>query len=203
MNYRILARITALVGALMVFAALATSAQAAPAAPPAGNIAAVSAVVAKVHGAANPQAAFDALSPSEQALYADSLTHLTATTIASGGGSLPATGAAARGGCWYHYQFDSWSDLWIHDGDTWMQLNWCSNGSSITSYHISNTGGRGANGVTYKGVQGHGYLNAGWEVRAYVEFHFNFFGRLDAYPCMQIRGGRTGLFSQSRTCNLN
>ena len=203
MNYRILTRITALVGALMVFAALATSAQAATVAPAAAKLAAEKAVVAKVATAANPQAAFQSLSPSEQALYADSLTHLTVTTIASGGGALPASpGVANRGGCWYHYQFDSYSDLTFHTGDTWMQLNWCSNGPSITSYHTSNIGGRGASGNRYLGVVGQNHLNAGWEIRAYVEFHFTFYG-MDAYPCMQIRGGHTGLYSQSRTCNLN
>src|ERR1700730_6053202 len=96
MNYRILSRITALVGALMVFAALATSAHAATVPPAAAKLAAEKAVVAKVATAANPQAAFQSLSPSEQALFADSLTHLTVTTIASGGRALPAPAGAAN-----------------------------------------------------------------------------------------------------------
>jgi hypothetical protein len=167
-----------------------------------GKLAAEKMVVKRVASARDHEAAFRSLTAAQKALFLESLKHLTATVISSRGGPVAGTRALATGtGCWWHYQFDSWSDLGEHEGDTWMQLNWCAQNSKITSYYISNTGGRGAL-FNYDGKVSHGYLNVGWEVRAYQEFKFNFFMQ-NFYPCMQIRGGATGLYSTRRSCNLS
>ena len=75
--------------------------------------------------------------------------------------------------------------------------------SRITSWSVPLYGGRGASGNSYDGVAGRGALNVGWEVRQYVEFTFNY-AWVHAYPCEQIRGGATGLYSvRTNSCNLS
>jgi hypothetical protein len=55
---------------------------------------------------------------------------------------------------------------------TWMTLNWCSNGSSISSYSLGATGGTASfPGLSYDGIEGKGSLNVGWEIRYYAEFN--------------------------------
>ena len=178
------------------------------------NIAAERAVLAKVLDAPDGDAAYAALPATEKALLARAVTHQQATTLVSRGGKLSperaaalggaaASAAAAAGGCWWHYQYDSWSDLGYTEGFTWMQLNWCSNGSSITSWSRSKTGGQGQDFFVWKGIVGSWPQNVGWEIRDAVEFGFTLPGGVSFQPCMQIRGGRTGLYSTQRTCNLN
>jgi hypothetical protein len=199
-TYRILCSAAILVAVLAAATALAAPAAAAGDVQLPGTVTAEQPVVAKVAGAQDSRAAFQALSTPDSTLFVESFQNIKATTISSGGGELPSPAAGIR--CWYHYQYDSWSDLTFHEGDTWMQLDWCSNGRTITSFRTSHFGGRGDSGVTYVGVKARGYSNVGWEARSFVEFHFNFFRRADAYPCMQIRGGHTGLYSTQRSCNL-
>ncbi|HKT04333.1 MAG TPA: hypothetical protein VJT31_32815 [Rugosimonospora sp.] len=175
------------------------------------NIAAERAVLSKVIGAADRDATYAALSTADKALLAQAMTHQQATTLVSQTGTLsPARAAAAAGpavaaagGCWWHYQYDSWSDLGFTEGYTWMQLNWCSNGTSITSWSRSNTGGQGQDTFVWKGVVGSWSLNVGWEIRDAVEYRFVLPGNITFQPCMQIRGGRAGLYSTQKTCNLN
>jgi hypothetical protein len=188
-----------LVSSLLLVLIATASAQAATG-PPGSKLAAEKLVLQKVADAPNRSAAFRSLSASERALLRQALTHTTAVTVISQGG--PTTSSASGDPCWYRYWYLKWYDLGINTGDSWMQLNWCSNGSSITSYSTTNYGGIGRNGNSYDGVASRGSLNVGWEVRSYVEFHFNFF-MVNAYPCMQIRGGATGLYSTRKNCNLS
>ncbi len=84
-----------------------------------------------------------------------------------------------------------------------MQLNWCGDGSSVTSYWVSNIGGNGSGGFSYNGYSGPYMLDVGWEVRAAVQYNFSI-GPVPANPCMQIRGGASGLYSVPYdTCNLS
>jgi hypothetical protein len=185
-------------------------------------------VVNKIADASTPSAVGSALSAAERQLLQESLHNQTVKTVyrtgrlranspevqAMGPAAVKAAsmvtpaGEAANtvtpnsSGCWYHYQYDSWSDVHVNDGDTWMQLNWCASGGTITSHSVSNYGGKGYYGNEYEGVVSKPSSDVGWEIRQAVEFHFNWFGA-NAQPCMQIRGGATGLYSTSKTCNLS
>lgn len=160
-------------------------------------------VVGAVLTAGDPTAAYNALSPTDQALFQASLNNLDATTVVDEGG---VDTAAAASGCWYWYWYLTWSDLGYTEGSTWMQLNWCGSGGHITSHSLGTHGGLSQSlGFSYDGVVGTGGLNAGWEYRQYVEFKFIAnIGPLHQTlnPCMQIRGGATGLKSLWKSCNL-
>lgn len=169
------------------------------------------AIALSVYGSADPQEAIAALSPTEveaMAARIDSWTAVesasltwktkpTAAETAAMGGAV----AQAAGGCWSQYKYYKWYDLWINTGDTWMTAHWCSNGSSITSYSLSNRGGQGYKGIAYQGLGGTYRSNVGWEVRQAQSFKFSVLWA-NANPCMQIRGGRTGLYSFRANCNL-
>jgi hypothetical protein len=197
----------------------AGTAQAAPATSTANTVASATTerqVVALVFTSANPAATYASLNATQQALFQDSQQHLTSTTVVSLGSGLGSTTSKPAGplavtpngnGCWYWYWYRTWSDLGYTEGDTWMQLNWCGSGGRITSHSLSNYGGKSDDiFFTYEGVAGTGGFNAGWEYRQYVEFKFYYgIGPLHgtANPCMQIRGGATGLQSTRTTCNLS
>lgn len=114
--------------------------------------------------------------------------------------ALAAAPAATASGCWQQYKYVEWYDFGIHDGNTWMQLNWCASGGTVTSHTVTNVGGQGLGGVSYAGVIGTGATSVGWEVRSFREFKFTL-GGAAANPCMQLRGGATGLYSYRSTCN--
>ena len=80
-------------------------------------------------------------------------------------------------------------------------MNWCGNGSSITSYSRTNTGSTGVNGYHDDGVRNWFPDNVGWEARYAVEWEFDGGGAY-AYPCVQIRGGASGKYSTQANCNL-
>lgn len=182
-------------------------------------------VVRTVLLSADPQATLASLSTADQALFADSLKHQTHKSRSSGGTFTPSTAqqtamtqvspvgasptvgstalASAYASCWYHYDYTDYYDFGIHDGATWMQLNWCASGGSITSWSVPIAGGTGYAGNSYNGIVGSGALNVGWEVRQYKEFSFDY-GPAYAYPCEQIRGGATGQYStRYDSCNLS
>jgi hypothetical protein len=202
--------------ASLLVASVATTAQAASAKGGAENLAAEKAVLSKVVTASNPNVVYNSLSASDKGLLKLAMTHQTATSSGSvtgklspaevraavAAGKLSKESPMAAGGCWFHYQQYTWSDLTYSEGQTWFQLNWCSDGSNVSSYYPSNIGGRGLGGVSYDGVVGQYDNNVGWEARYAIAFHFDFFG-VGATPCMQIRGGKTGLWSAQQDCNLN
>jgi hypothetical protein len=177
---------------------------AAPAHAATDALAAQRLVVGTVLTASDPTAAYNALSPANQALFQASLNNLEGTTVTDTGG---VDTAAAASGCWYRYWYTVWSDLGYTEGATWMQLNWCGSGGHITSHSLGVHGGKTLGpGFSYEGIAGTGGLNVGWEYREYVEFKF-YVGigpiHMTLNPCMQIRGGATGLYSEQRSCNLN
>jgi hypothetical protein len=185
-------RLAALIGAVVMVAALATSAQAAD-----------KSTVAGVTGARNPAAAFLSLSSADRAQFREAVANTAGGTISGGGGTTQPGRIANAGGCWYWYQYMVWKSPPGYEADTWMQLDWCSNGRTITGFRTSNWGGSTARSdfLHYDGVQGRAFLNVGWEVRSMVEFHYNYYS-LNWYPCEQIRGGATGLYSVGRSCSL-
>ena len=81
-----------------------------------------------------------------------------------------------------------------------MQLNWCGSNGRITSSSFSNVGGA-ATIISYDGNT-RSKRDVGWEVRGLTTHKFSFYlGSVT--KCMQIRGGATGLYSRSISCNLD
>jgi hypothetical protein len=192
--------------------------------PASASVASPAAITASVLNSSDPQAAFLALSAGDRATFLHAFAHQTAVTVVSRGGSYRPTAAeraamttsaapatlsnlatSAASGCWYRYWYRTWSDLGIHDGDSWLQLNWCGSHGSITSWSQSNYGCDGHAGASCS-VQGRADLNVGWEVRSTRYYKADFFGYTNSF-CMQIRGGATGLYSENSSasggCPLN
>jgi len=110
--------------------------------------------------------------------------------------------AAEVSTCWQYRKYYDWYDLGVNTGQTWMTANWCGNSNGITSYSLTNRGGVGFNGVSYQGLGNYSVNNVGWEVRQAQVFKFSF-GWANANPCMQIRGGKSGLAGFQANCNLS
>ncbi|KGN29729.1 hypothetical protein N802_11585 [Knoellia sinensis KCTC 19936] len=166
------------------------------------------AIAKRVYDSANVSEALAELTTDERELFIDRLDEWTAVGSESPAMQRKPTAQEASlgaealaGGCWYKYHYKEWYDGPFHTGNTWMQANWCSNGSSITSYSLTNRGGQGLRGIAYKGLGGKYVSNVGWEVRQAQQFNFGI-GWASAQPCMQNRGGRTGLYSYRSSCNL-
>ena len=165
----------------------------------------------------DPEAAFAALSPTQQVEAAAMITEeLEATEVVGATAPLgsreakalglkpPKDGsrvsAAVAGGCWYHYYFTYWTLWGIDTASSWMQLNWCGSNGRITSWSFSNVGGSGTV-LSYDGNT-RGATNVGWEVRGVTTHKFSFWlGSVT--KCMQVRGGATGLYSRSISCSAN
>lgn len=181
------------------------------------------AVQAKVFAGSDDTSALPELTAREQAVLQYNLDNLTSRPVVERFGRLdPVSGkqltaqpvpaaladdmtinvlATAAGGCWYRYHYRSVYDMFIHTGNVWMQLNWCSDGSRVTSSYVSNAGGQGLKGFNYAGSTKY-YLNVSWEVRAAVVFRFTL-GFVAGNPCSQVRGGASGMASVRSTCDLN
>ncbi len=108
--------------------------------------------------------------------------------------------SAAASGCWYHYYYTGWTLWGIETAHSWMQLNWCGSSGKITSSSITNVGGS-ATIVSYDGNT-KSKRNVGWEVRGLTTHKYSF-SLVSVTKCMQIRGGATGLYSRSISCNLS
>ncbi len=179
----------------------------------------------------DPQAVVDGFSDLEQELFEEAINNMTAETAVSDfellgpddeqvqamgeeavelariGQERAEAGVAAAqqqtqaAACYRHYQYDEWYDLGFHTGDTWMELKWCHNGSSVTSHSVSQAGGVGYKGNEYEGLNRYYTRDVNWEIRKAAQFNFNFFGA-SAQPCTQIRGG-DGRYSTRMDCNLS
>ncbi|WP_427889128.1 hypothetical protein ACQHIV_37785 [Kribbella sp. GL6] len=196
----------------IVVVAVAAAVAPAAAAPTSGGSSPAEITAAVMHSP-DPHAAFHALSAADRATFLTAFANQTSVTVIDRGGPYVPTAAeradmqtgpvparikadlTAVSGCWYRYWYKSWYDLGIHDGDSWMQLNWCSSNSRITSWSQSNVGCGGHYGATCK-VGGRADLNVGWEVRSTRYYQADFFGFNNTF-CMQIRGGATGLYSEN------
>lgn len=215
---RTISRLTSAAVAMAVAAVISAVPSASHAADPASPSASAEAITASVMNSSNPHAAFTALSAADRATFLAAFAHQRSVTVVNKGGAYTPTSAeraamttsaapaaltalAARqaSGCWYRYWFKSWYDMWIHDGDSWLQLNWCGSGGSITSWSQSNYGCAGHHGASCS-VQGRADLNVGWEVRSTRYYKANFFGFSNTI-CMQIRGGATGLYSENSSAS--
>ncbi|HSY14407.1 MAG TPA: hypothetical protein VK816_00345 [Jatrophihabitantaceae bacterium] len=181
------------------------------------------AVAAEVLGSANPASTYQRLSPTDRATFDSAQTQVRATDVVTRSGrraptaaeiaagapsatspvaSSLALAAQPASGCWYYYRSQNWSDFDLREGTTWLQLDWCAAGGRITSWNIADRGGQGSL-FNYDGLGASGANNVGWEVRVYQQYKFSV-GPKTFQPCMQIRGGATGLYSSpTKSCNLN
>lgn len=167
-------------------------------------------IAAAVYASSDVPTAFAALTPDQQATFAARMSNWVAEEVETrtsqvqpDAAELKAMGGSkVAGGCWYQYRYHKWKDLGINTGDTWMTARWCSSGGRMTSYKLTDQGGQGKKGIKYEGLGGAYYLNVNWEVRMAQSFKFSVVWA-NANPCMQIRGGGTGLYSYRADCNLS
>ena len=163
----------------------------------------------EVYLAPDPAAAIASLDKDEVAMLAARVSDWTAVAVESEPVKrLPtaqeksAMAAVAGAGCYSYRRYYKWYDLGVNTGETWMTANWCGNNNGITSYSLTNKGGVGFNGVNYQGLGAYSVNNVGWEVRQAQVFKFSF-AWASATPCMQVRGGKTGLIGFQANCNLS
>lgn len=194
-----------LVLALGLMASLGTTAAANASTTPAAAVSSASpngaAVAQSVLRSANPTAAYNALSASAKKAYGQAERPVSATVRVT---NVKQTDSDP---CWSAYVLYDWKAAAGNTVyTTWQGLDWCSNGSSITSWHVYVRGGETSTpGWSYEGNNGQGSNNVGWEVRQYTEQKFTFGIGQYGYstsPCTQIRGGATGLYSTQASCNL-
>jgi hypothetical protein len=167
-------------------------------------------IAAAVYSAPDAAVAFAALPADQQAVFAARMANWTSQEVGSGPVVKRAPTAQERAkvgpagltaGCWSQYKYYKWYDAGSNTGDTWMTAHWCANASGITSSSLSGRGGQGYLGIRYVGLGGKYVRNVGWEVRQAQTFKFSI-AWASANPCMQIRGGKTGLYSFRANCNL-
>jgi hypothetical protein len=212
---------------IMVFAMLITAGVASAYAS-AATVRSPAAVTAAVFGSSNPQAAFQSLNVADQKVFTAAFSNQTSVLAVSRGGAYTPTAveraamitgdapaglstpggvskAAVASGCWYRYWQNNYYDLGIHDGSSWMQLNWCGSGGRITSWSQSNYGCTGYDGASCS-VGSSENQNVGWEDRSVRNFtaHLGWFSN---GLCQEIRGGATGQYSEftksGSPCTLN
>ncbi|WP_157622534.1 hypothetical protein [Nostocoides sp. Soil756] len=109
--------------------------------------------------------------------------------------------SATTSGCWYDYEYSQPTLYGMKVGSLWQELDWCGNGSSVTSYSTGSYGCTGQYGFscTTKAVN---WANVGWEVRQLGRFTYKISWATSTY-CGQIRGGASGLHSTRwNNCNL-
>ncbi|MFI9719635.1 hypothetical protein ACIHFE_08255 [Streptomyces sp. NPDC052396] len=194
---------TAVFAGLVALGGSFTTAQAASPATPAHTGPAHGLALAKqVFSSANPSRAYARLSAADKAAFDGVEKPVSVNRTVRTAAIRPMSG-----GCW-----DEWVryDFRAAAGNTvytaWQGLNWCSNGSGITGYHVYDRGGETSTpGWSFQGDNGQGSRNVGWEVRQYTKEKFTFgigsYG-YSANTCVQIRGGATGLYSSSASCSL-
>ncbi|RZJ91108.1 MAG: hypothetical protein EOO60_08305 [Hymenobacter sp.] len=212
----LLARATAAAALFILPIASASAAQAAPQRSS-------EQIALSVYTAANPEAAFNSLSPAEQKTFAARMKTWTSTETFSGQAvpspptpaeqkamtaastrATTSTAAVAAGGsgCWSQYKYYTWKDLNISTGNTWMTARWCSQLLNITTYSLTGQGGQGNVGVQYDGLGIRPTNRTNYEVRQGQVFKFHI-GSAHAEPCMQIRGNAGGGYSFRADCNLS
>jgi len=211
------ARALTVTGMLMASLTLGSVATAV-AQPTSENLGAEKAVLVKVVSAPDHKAAYASLSAPEKALFAKALRHQKVTEVkhthrmssaevsaAVASGELAAKPAFAAmssgGGCWSAYAYDTWSNLTVKEGNTWFTLNWCSDGTRVTTFDYRNVGAQGLNTFQFTGIENNIEHNFDWEAREAIEYRFSFEGKR-FYVCSQLRGGATGLYSHRQDCNI-
>jgi hypothetical protein len=123
--------------------------------PSAITAAQAASLAARVFGSSDPEMAFAALAPEQQAAVRLAETPagppLSTVTAATSSGALVAT----AGGCWGMirtvFQNNTFGQrLWTYN----QQLNWCSNGSTLTSYSAKKYPSEKMAGWTYTEIGG-------------------------------------------------
>lgn len=198
-----------------LLAALVAPTAALASAPASHHARSARAVTRSVFLAAHPRMAYRELSARDKRVFDHAFRHPHATTYAGPAVSSahPAvrpttrsqgsTGGGGGAGCWSRYYYKKWSDFGFHEGDTWMQLNWCNDTlGHFSKTSVSNAGGEGFGGVVYDGEISSGSRTTSGSYRAYREFKFSF-GKLTEEPCIQVRGYTGGSSSTSTSCNLS
>lgn len=171
-------------------------------------------VAKAVTSSADPQAAIRNLGPKEKVAFQQAVDQYATVTIdatrtgrltpaqaAQAGASTSSAVAAASGGCWYNYQHAKETLIYVTIGTVWMQLNWCGNGTKVTSYNVNPYGCAGTNGFSCSELPAQ-FRNLSWEVRALGRYPFSTFQGISATQCAQIRGGASGLTSSPVSCTL-
>ena len=165
----------------------------------------------EVYLADDPAAAIAALDKDEVAVLAARVSGWTAVEVAgepvkrvptAKERTTLAAAAVGGSGCYSYRRYYKWYDLGLNTGETWMTASWCGNNNGITSYSLTNRGGVGYNGVNFQGLGSSYVNNVGWEVRQAQAFKFSF-AWADATPCMQVRGGKTGLTTYQANCSMS
>jgi hypothetical protein len=167
-------------------------------------------LVLSVLTSANPMASAASIPAAERQAFQSSLDR-NVRTIREGGHKArqmsleQAKGAGldasrASSGCWYDYESSGITVFGVSVGRIYMQLNWCGNGSQVTSYNARPYGCIGQNGFTCD-EQSVLFRNVGYEVRALGRYRFTI-AWASSTRCAQIRGGAGGLYSTNTSCVL-
>ena len=167
-------------------------------------------IARRVLTSSDPVAAANALQGAERTAFQEALDKdLTVVPAESYTSAMTAEQAAAAGvsnarltagGCWYNYQASYITGWGITIGRIWMQLNWCGNGSRVTSYNANPYGCMGQYGFSCT-ADPVSFRDVGWEVRALGLYRFTIAWG-SSTKCAQIRGGASGLYSTRMDCVL-
>ncbi len=189
----------AVLGATGVMATLTSTAQAAPALDG-------MALSKQVASASDPGRAYTALSAAQLAAVKDVNDPVSETAETSGISEIPKDkGEVATARCYtarvtYKAKAAAGNVIYTY----WQRLNWCHNGSKVTSWKVAERGGETSTPLwSYEGHAGKGSHNVGWEIRSWTQERFKYgFGPVSSTqtPCVQIRGGK-GLYSYQKSCN--
>lgn len=150
------------------------------------------AIAQHVLNSANPAAAYNALSDSAKRAFGLAERPVSAVV------NIQDIRQTDVDPCWSAYVSYDWKAAAGNTVyTTWQGLNWCSNGSSITSYSVFTRGGETSTpGWSYNGNGGQGSWNVGWEVRQYTQEKFTFgLGTYFGYttsPCTRFGVVRPG-----------
>ncbi len=193
--------VAAAVAALTLSLSVASGSVAA--APGSVTAAQANAIVQRVFGATNPDAAYRALTSSEQRLFWLAETPSGSPTSVSS--SAPMMGPLAAGGNWaitmYVFQDNAFGQrLWTY----WQTLNWSSNGTTLTSYSARKGPAEKMAGWTYTEIGGPtpitvagGLGQSSVEVWGQGEFQFCMVGICvqSYYPWVDERGWASGTYT--------
>lgn len=88
-------------------------------------------------------------------------------------------------------------------GESWMTTRWCSTLFNITSYSLTDKGGRGNVGISYVGLgQSTSRKPNAYNVYQAQIFKFKI-GSANAEPCMHTRAKSDGTIGLYNGCNLS
>lgn len=149
----------------------------------------------------DPAGAYAELTPKQKTVLQNGLrASIEVVPDASRVSTGSTTALVAAGGCWSDYEHSNVKGFGITIGEIWTQLNWCGNGTSVTSYNISPKGCIGKLGFSCSSGSAQ-FRNLGWEVRSIVPYTFKL-KDLSSSVCGQIRGGASGLYSTRISCAM-